>query len=258
MNSLTVIVCTHNRSSMFWKLLKSINDADRPSEMQIRLLIVANACSDDTENVLQEYKLRQQEHCLPLEWLSEPEIGKTNALNAALKWIDTDLVAFVDDDHRVDRRYFYEIQQSIINYPETGLFCGRIVPDWASVPLPRERFWDIQVAKIDSPTRQPLCPGRPAVAAALHFAEHHSAHNDWTACRMRLHMTCAGYGSLRLLRHFGHTPALYAYRGLSASGFALPWRTAMEKNLSGCMSVDPIASIRFLSRILTWAMKPVK
>jgi len=94
------------------------------------------------------------------------------------------------------------------------------------VPLPRERFWDIQVAKIDSPTRQPLCPGRPAVAAALHFAEHHSAHNDWTACRMRLHMTCAGYGSLRLLRHFGHTPALYAYRGLSASGFALPWRTA--------------------------------
>jgi hypothetical protein len=33
-----------------------------------------------------------------------------------------------------------------------------------SVPLPRVRFWDIQVSKIDSLTRQPLCPGSPASA----------------------------------------------------------------------------------------------
>ena len=48
---------------------------------------------------------------------------------------------------------------------------------------------------------------------------------------MRLHMAFVGYGSLRLLRHFGHTPALYAYRGLSASGFALPWWTAIALDL---------------------------
>ncbi len=70
------------------------------------------------------------------------------------------------------------------------------------------------------------CPGHPAVAATLHCAERHSAHNDSTACRMPLHMAYAGYGNLRPLRHSGHTPAPYAYRGLSASGFALPWRTA--------------------------------
>ena len=34
--------------------------------------------------------------------------------------------------------------------------------------LPRERFWDIQVTKIDSPTRQPLCPGRPASVPLRH------------------------------------------------------------------------------------------
>jgi len=44
-------------------------------------------------------------------------------------------------------------------------------------------------------------------------------------------MAYAGYGNLRPLRHFGHTPAPYAYRGLSASGFALPWRTATELEL---------------------------
>jgi hypothetical protein len=45
---------------------------------------------------------------------------------------------------------------------------------------------------------------------------------------MRLHMAYAGYGNLRPLSHFGHTPVPYAYRGLSASGFALPWRTAKD------------------------------
>ncbi|MEW8074591.1 MAG: hypothetical protein AB2815_02060 [Candidatus Sedimenticola endophacoides] len=33
----------------------------------------------------------------------------------------------------------------------------------ARVSLPRERFWDIPVPKIDSPTRQPLLPDRPAL-----------------------------------------------------------------------------------------------
>ncbi|WP_419626726.1 hypothetical protein, partial [Thiolapillus sp.] len=35
-----------------------------------------------------------------------------------------------------------------------------------SVSLPRDRFWDIQVSKIDSPTRQPLLPRPSCVRAA--------------------------------------------------------------------------------------------
>lgn len=41
-------------------------------------------------------------------------------------------------------------------------------------------------------------------------------------------MAYAGDGNLRPLRHFGHTPTLYACRGLPPSGFALPWRTAID------------------------------
>jgi hypothetical protein len=36
------------------------------------------------------------------------------------------------------------------------------------VSLPRDRFWDIPVPKIDSPTRQPLGPGRPASVPLRH------------------------------------------------------------------------------------------
>ncbi|WP_419623203.1 hypothetical protein, partial [Thiolapillus sp.] len=35
-----------------------------------------------------------------------------------------------------------------------------------SVSLPRDRFWGIQVSKIDSPTRQPLLPRPSCVRAA--------------------------------------------------------------------------------------------
>ena len=41
-----------------------------------------------------------------------------------------------------------------------------------------------------------LCRGRPAVAAALHTAERHSAHNDSTACRVRLHIASAATGPI--------------------------------------------------------------
>ncbi|WP_419601180.1 transposase, partial [Thiolapillus sp.] len=38
--------------------------------------------------------------------------------------------------------------------------------EMTSVSLPRDRFWDIQVSKIDSPTRQPLLPRPSCVRAA--------------------------------------------------------------------------------------------
>jgi hypothetical protein len=37
-----------------------------------------------------------------------------------------------------------------------------------SESLPRERFWDIQVPKIDSQTRRLLCPRRPASVPLRH------------------------------------------------------------------------------------------
>jgi len=49
--------------------------------------------------------------------------------------------------------------------------------------------------------------GRPAVAAALHTAESHSAHNDLTACRMRFAYGLRLLRNLRPLRHCGDTHA---------------------------------------------------
>jgi hypothetical protein len=53
---------------------------------------------------------------------------------------------------------------AILSHSQVAPTRGRYPCSTPSVPLSRDRFWDIQVAKIDSPTQQPMCPGRPASA----------------------------------------------------------------------------------------------
>src|SRR5574337_144135 len=67
---------------------------------------------------------------LPLTWIAEPVPGKSNALNRALPLLEDSLVAFVDDDHRVDKDYLVEIALAAERRPEAGMLCGRILPDW--------------------------------------------------------------------------------------------------------------------------------
>ncbi len=65
------------------------------------------------------------------------------------------------------------------------------------VSLPRERFWDIPAPKLDPPTRQPLCPGHPAVGAGLdqHTPSPTPPTNGLMACRMSLQIFSAATGN---------------------------------------------------------------
>ncbi len=67
---------------------------------------------------------------LPLQLIEVPTPGKSHALNRAIPEIDTELTAFVDDDHRVDENYLIAIEQAAQTWPDAGLYCGRILPDW--------------------------------------------------------------------------------------------------------------------------------
>ena len=129
MVSLVVIICTHDRSRLLERTLSWLNDAHRPAELAIKLLVVANACTDDTVAVLDTHS-RQDMRGLPLSWIEEETLGKSHALNKAIKLVDTDIAVFVDDDHRVDAEFFTAINQAVKDYPDAGLFCGKVIPDW--------------------------------------------------------------------------------------------------------------------------------
>lgn len=124
----TVLICTHDRAALLARVLESLNAAQRPAAGAC-LLVAANACRDGTHDLLRRYAADPAGR-LPLRWIEVPTPGKSNALNAALPLVSTPLVAFVDDDHRVDAGYLSGLCAAADRHPEADLFCGRIVPDW--------------------------------------------------------------------------------------------------------------------------------
>jgi len=128
---LTILICSHNRSELLARTITSLNQAHRPADRLIDILVVANACSDETTVFLESYQAQSaNRNWLPLTWLAEPQPGKSHALNRAIPELHSDLVAFVDDDHRVDENYLAAICSAANYHPEATLFCGRILPDW--------------------------------------------------------------------------------------------------------------------------------
>ncbi|MDB4409753.1 glycosyltransferase, partial [Gammaproteobacteria bacterium] len=94
-------------------------------------LVVANACTDNTVAFLENYQEQAKEKdWLPLAWLEEATPGKSHALNRAIPELHSELIAFVDDDHRVDENYLIGICAAADSNPVATLFCGRILPDW--------------------------------------------------------------------------------------------------------------------------------
>ncbi|MEO8483643.1 MAG: glycosyltransferase [Acidobacteriota bacterium] len=91
--SLTVAVCTRNRTDDLAVCLASLATLDRP----VDVLVVDNAPSDDrTARFLSQA-------APPARYVVEPRLGLSWARRRAIAESRTDLLAFVDDDVRVDR-----------------------------------------------------------------------------------------------------------------------------------------------------------
>jgi len=124
---LTAVICTYNRSALLLKTLDSIKEAKVPESVDLKVLVIANSCTDNTLKVLSNYSF----DTIELQIADEPKPGKSNALNYAIKLIyKNTFVCFIDDDHRIDNDYFNRIKHNIYQYPEKKIFCGRIIPDW--------------------------------------------------------------------------------------------------------------------------------
>jgi glycosyltransferase involved in cell wall biosynthesis len=157
----TVLICTHNRVQLLGRVIESLNAARRPEE-GVQLLVVANHCGDGTHDLLDAYVSAPGDR-LPLRWIAEPTPGKSVALNRALPELNTPVVAFVDDDQRVDAGYLEAIRDAVRHTPDADMFCGRLVPDWDGSEPPwvhdqgRYRIYPLPVPHFDlGPVSRPL------------------------------------------------------------------------------------------------------
>ena len=129
--SIEVLICTHNRIELLKRTLFHLNKALKPEHLFVRVFVVANACTDSTTNFLAAYQRESlTNNQLPLEWVEEPSPGKSNALNTSIPILKGDVIAMVDDDHRVDSTFFIAIENALTQYSEADFYCGKILPDW--------------------------------------------------------------------------------------------------------------------------------
>lgn len=183
-DELTILICTHNRADLLERVLDSINAARRPA-MPVRILVAANACTDDTVARMRAYQARQVDAgWLPLQVIEVPTPGKSYALNRAIPEIETALTAFVDDDHRIDENYLVAIEEAVHSWPDAGLYCGRILPDWDGsepawvhdegpyriYPLPVPRYDQGDAARTVTAEEGPIPGGGNLVARRTVFA----------------------------------------------------------------------------------------
>lgn len=119
-----IIVCTYNRAEKLKTALQSIVDAEMPDNCSLKLIVVNNNSTDDTEQVIREFAKNSS---IKVQYLFEPKQGKSHALNTALQNISGDLIAFTDDDVTVDKQWLKEMVTALERHPEYNCFGGKVV-----------------------------------------------------------------------------------------------------------------------------------
>ncbi len=127
---LAVVVCTYNRSASLVETLRSIYACGYAGGEIIDVLVVANHCSDDTLARLADFRTTHPHAHLALDWIEEPQAGKSHALNAAIAHTAHEALCFIDDDQTVEAGFLERLIAGMQVHPDDAIYCGRIWPAW--------------------------------------------------------------------------------------------------------------------------------
>ena len=125
-----VILRTYNRATLLGDAIASFFEADH-SGISARLIVVDNASSDGTANLLEQAAARYGDRILPL---NEAKAGGQHALNCGLACADAPIVAFFDDDERIVPGWLQVIAREFAA-PATDYIAGPVAPI-TDEPLP--------------------------------------------------------------------------------------------------------------------------
>ncbi|MGZ5055642.1 MAG: glycosyltransferase [Methylobacter sp.] len=128
---ISIIVCTYNRAPVLRKMLESFFKQDCLCDADYEILVVDNNSRDETKLVVAEYLSNQE-----CRYIFEPKQGLSIARNRGVSESKGDIVAFLDDDVIVDKRWLKNLDKC---YQETNadavggrayLIMENEPPDW--------------------------------------------------------------------------------------------------------------------------------
>ncbi|HEY5656694.1 MAG TPA: glycosyltransferase [Myxococcota bacterium] len=125
----TVAICTWNRAALLDQTLAQLGALRVPEGLGWEILVVDNGSSDDTGAVLERHALR-----LPLRSLREERRGLSHARNRAAAEARGALIAWTDDDVRVEAEWLAAYATAARELPSSDFFGGPILPWFEHTP----------------------------------------------------------------------------------------------------------------------------
>jgi glycosyltransferase involved in cell wall biosynthesis len=119
---LTVAICTKDRPDNLARCLKSLLKLQAPEDSpQFEVLVVDNAPSDE--------RTKELVATLPtVRYTREPKAGLDFARNRALQEATGEILAYLDDDVTVDRKWLDGLREAWAENPDAGGFTGLVLP----------------------------------------------------------------------------------------------------------------------------------
>jgi glucosyl-dolichyl phosphate glucuronosyltransferase len=137
--SVSIIISTHNRASALRQTLEALSKVKIAEDWEAQLIVVDNASTDHTAEVIRSAKFAN----MKLEYLYESTKGKSNALNAALRRAQGEIILFSDDDVSAAEDWVEQMVEAFAQ-SQADAVVGKIVlakdlaRPWLS---PRQRWW---------------------------------------------------------------------------------------------------------------------
>jgi glucosyl-dolichyl phosphate glucuronosyltransferase len=107
----SIIITTRNRAEHLRATLASFRALLIPPELHAELLVVDNASTDGTADVINSTRLPQ----MPVRYLHEPRQGQSNARNSGIANTSGELILFTDDDVRVPENWIVGMTEAMLS-----------------------------------------------------------------------------------------------------------------------------------------------
>lgn len=129
---ISIAVCTWNRANLLARTLKGMTRLTVPVGCWWELIVVDNACTDDTSSVVGSFQGR-----LPLKYVREEKAGLSNARNRAVAAAEGDYLLWTDDDVTVSPGWLDAYFRALCGHTDAVVLGGPVIPDFEG----KEPWW---------------------------------------------------------------------------------------------------------------------
>ncbi len=130
--SVSILIPTHNRAAVLRQTLESLSQLTLPSGVEVEVVVVANACTDNTESLVRELLPSLQ---FPGMYFIESRANLNVARNVAVRNSRHEVLALLDDDVWVNSGWLAGLVEAYRD-PAVDIVAGPIELWWKDVERP--------------------------------------------------------------------------------------------------------------------------